>query len=97
MVGSVMFDREKHTDSSEATTQQSGADERLCHKAGCGGEAVASIASDYRHRIVAIGPVSPYKAPEGMDLCQRHADRFDPPANWEIIRYDENARELPSY
>ena len=70
--------------------------ERLCHRSGCGAPAVATIASDYRHRIVAIGPVSPSRAPEGMDLCQRHTDRFDPPTQWEIIRYDDTADGRPS-
>lgn len=96
MVGSVMFDREKQADVNDTVIQQSDSVGRPCHKAGCGGEAVATIASDYRHRVVAIGPVSPHRAPEGMDLCKRHADRFDPPANWEIIRYDETATGLPS-
>lgn len=86
-----MFDRERLTDLDAAPATATDSPHRLCQKSGCQGTAVATVASDYRHRIVAIGPASPYRAPEGMDLCQRHADRFNPPADWEIIRYDHAA------
>lgn len=61
---------------------------RLCAKPPCQRVAAATLTADYSSRVVALGPLSPVRTPDGQDLCAAHRDRLTPPGGWELIRHD---------
>ncbi|MBC9927557.1 MULTISPECIES: DUF3499 family protein [unclassified Leucobacter] len=62
--------------------------DRRCAKPACQRIAAATLTMDYASRIVALGPLSPERTPDGQDLCAVHHDRLTPPGGWELIRHD---------
>lgn len=62
--------------------------ERRCAKPACQRVAAATLTMDYSSRMVALGPLSPERTPDGQDLCAVHRDRMTPPGGWELIRHD---------
>lgn len=61
---------------------------RLCSKAGCAREAVATLTYDYGDRMAAIGPLSPDGDPNGHDLCALHTERLSVPRGWVVVRHE---------
>ncbi|WP_022881579.1 DUF3499 family protein [Gryllotalpicola ginsengisoli] len=61
--------------------------DRICSKASCRREAVATLTYDYADSMVVIGPLAPARAPHGYDLCAEHADRLSVPQGWQVVRH----------
>ena len=59
---------------------------RLCSKPGCSRPAVASLTYDYADATAVLGPLSTYAQPNAYDMCEDHANRFNPPQDWQLIR-----------
>jgi hypothetical protein len=59
---------------------------RLCRHAGCSGRAKATLTFAYRDRTAVLGPLSPVRSPEGIDLCYSHCDHLSVPRGWDIVR-----------
>ncbi|WP_298037715.1 DUF3499 family protein [uncultured Microbacterium sp.] len=62
--------------------------ERLCSKATCAREAVATLTFDYGDRMAALGPLGENDHPHAHDLCAQHTDRLSVPAGWVVIRHE---------
>lgn len=62
--------------------------DRRCAKPSCQRVAAATLTMDYSLRLIALGPLSPERTPDGQDLCAIHNDRLTPPSGWELIRHD---------
>ncbi len=56
---------------------------RRCARPDCSGDAVASLAYDYRARTVWLDTCRD-PDPSRHDLCQRHADRLRVPTGWSL-------------
>lgn len=61
---------------------------RKCSMRMCSLEASMSATSDYRARVMAVGPLSPEPEPAAVDLCPRHARELVLPSDWERIDYE---------
>lgn len=61
---------------------------RLCSKAGCAREAVATLTYDYADRMAAIGPLGQQGDPHAHDMCAVHAERLSVPHGWVIVRHE---------
>ena len=59
---------------------------RLCSKPGCSRPAVATLTYDYADATAVLGPLSTYAQPNAYDMCEDHANRFNPPQDWQLIR-----------
>jgi len=59
---------------------------RRCSRAGCGGEAVATLTYVYVDSTAVLGPLATQAEPPGYDLCARHAGALSVPLGWEVIR-----------
>lgn len=57
---------------------------RLCARPGCTAPATATITFDGLRRIVWISPLAEAAAYSAGDLCRRHAERLNPPRNWDL-------------
>lgn len=68
---------------------------RRCSKSACNEEAVATFTYDYADQMVVIGPLARHHEPNAYDLCQSHADRLNPPQNWQIVRLCTRFDEPP--
>jgi hypothetical protein len=58
---------------------------RECAKLGCREEAVATMATRYRDRILWIADLIPERDPNLIDLCGAHADSMIAPYGWELV------------
>lgn len=68
---------------------------RRCSKSACNEEAVATFTYNYADEMVVIGPLARHHEPNAYDLCQSHADRLNPPQNWQIVRLCTRFDEPP--
>jgi len=59
---------------------------RLCRHAGCSSRARATLTFAYRERTCVLGPLSPARSPEGIDLCLTHCGHLTPPRGWDLVR-----------
>lgn len=62
--------------------------DRLCAKAGCGREALATLTYDYGDRMAVLGPLGQAHAAGAHDLCAIHADRVSAPQDWLVVRHE---------
>jgi hypothetical protein len=60
---------------------------RICSKATCPREAVATLTYDYADSMAVLGPLSPFREPHGYDLCAIHADSLSAPQGWRVVRH----------
>jgi len=63
-------------------------DGRLCSKATCAREAVATLTYDYTDQMAALGPLGAAGHPNAHDLCAPHADRLSVPSGWVVVRHE---------
>lgn len=63
-------------------------DGRLCSKATCAREAVATLTYDYADQMAALGPLGGAGYPHAHDLCALHAERVSMPAGWIVVRHE---------
>lgn len=57
---------------------------RLCARPGCSERATATLAYDYRNRVVWLDSLAYEVDPANHDLCSRHADRLSAPQGWKL-------------
>jgi hypothetical protein len=57
---------------------------RLCSRPGCSAPAAATFNFDGLNRIVWLNDVAHSPIYTAGDLCARHAERLQPPRNWEL-------------
>lgn len=57
---------------------------RLCARPSCSAPAAATFNFDGLNRIVWINPLVDTPVCSAGDLCARHAERLQPPRNWEL-------------
>ena len=60
--------------------------ERFCSHVGCRRESVWTLTYVYSDSMVVIGPLAPNREPHAYDLCADHAERFNAPRGWVILR-----------
>jgi hypothetical protein len=65
--------------------------DRPCRKPRCLLDAVSTLTLDYRDKVVVVGPLSPSHDPTALDLCAIHADEFNAPRGWTLVRYREQS------
>jgi hypothetical protein len=59
---------------------------RLCRHQGCAGRARATLTFSYSDRTAVLGPLSPTRSVEGIDLCVDHCDNASVPRGWDLVR-----------
>jgi len=61
--------------------------ERVCQQDQCSAPAACTLTYDYEGKVVAIGPLAPSDAFQGMHMCTKHATQFREPRGWHILRH----------
>lgn len=61
----------------------------------CKEPAVATLTYDYSEATAVLGPLSTYREPGTMELCQMHANNFTAPRGWQVIRLAQNFEPAP--
>jgi hypothetical protein len=59
---------------------------RYCRHQGCSARAKATLTFVYADRTAVLGPLSPNRAAEGIDLCPSHCHQLSVPRGWDIVR-----------
>ncbi|HEX9992521.1 MAG TPA: DUF3499 family protein [Acidimicrobiales bacterium] len=57
---------------------------RRCARPACGAAAVATLAYDYKARVVWLGALADEAHPATHDLCAIHAERLSAPQGWTV-------------
>lgn len=57
---------------------------RRCARPGCGQTATTTLSYAYAQRVVWLDDLAPEDSPANHDLCDRHADRTQPPRGWDL-------------
>lgn len=60
---------------------------RLCSRAACSNDAVATLTYDYGDSMAVLGPLSGAHEPYSYDLCPVHAERLSAPKGWQVVRH----------
>lgn len=60
---------------------------RLCSKATCSQEAIATLTYSHEDRTAVLGQLTPVFEPHAYDLCEKHAATMTPPVGWQLIRH----------
>jgi hypothetical protein len=64
---------------------------RSCRRQGCAARARATLTFAYADSTAVLGPLSPERSPDGLDLCAVHCERATVPRGWRLVRlpFDE--------
>jgi hypothetical protein len=57
---------------------------RRCARPGCADAATTTLSYVYAQRVVWLDDLVAEDHPANHDLCDRHADRTQPPRGWEL-------------
>jgi hypothetical protein len=68
---------------------------RRCARPTCSDPAAATLRFDYRSRQVWLQALDAESDPAAHDLCDRHADRTEPPVGWELDDRRPPVRAVP--
>lgn len=69
---------------------------RRCARPGCGLSATTTLSYAYPQRTVWLDDLRAEDSPANHDLCDRHADRTQPPRGWDLKDRRDRADAAPA-